>query len=261
MAKRASITKKTRFEVFKRDSFTCQYCGKSSPDVVLEIDHIKPVSKGGGHRVTNLLSSCFDCNRGKSDRELSDDTVVSKQINQLKLLNEKREQLKMISKWEDELMNMNDLEVEICDKKWKRLSSGYSFSTSFRSKIKKTIKDFSLNKVLEAIEISTTYLRYNDEEEDTPSEDSANQALRKVPGICYLRSLSEDEQKIYKKIGAIKIFIKKLSGNIAVWEVSRLIKAYLEVYDIKSLDQITFNCISANQWANSIKECLEEHNG
>lgn len=45
--KRKSISKKLRFEVFKRDKFTCQYCGRKAPDVVLQIDHISPVSKGG----------------------------------------------------------------------------------------------------------------------------------------------------------------------------------------------------------------------
>lgn len=43
--KRKSLSKKTRFEVFKRDSFTCQYCGRSAPEVVLQVDHIKPVAK------------------------------------------------------------------------------------------------------------------------------------------------------------------------------------------------------------------------
>jgi len=35
-----AISKRDRFEVFKRDKFTCQYCGKAAPDVVLHIDHI-----------------------------------------------------------------------------------------------------------------------------------------------------------------------------------------------------------------------------
>ena len=47
MGKRKPISKKLRFEIFKRDKFTCQYCGKMAPDVVLEVDHIKPVCKGG----------------------------------------------------------------------------------------------------------------------------------------------------------------------------------------------------------------------
>ena len=45
--KRVAIPKSIRFEVFKRDSFTCQYCGESAPNVILNVDHIYPVSKGG----------------------------------------------------------------------------------------------------------------------------------------------------------------------------------------------------------------------
>lgn len=48
MTKRKAISKKIRFEVFKRDSFTCQYCGEKAPDVILHVDHIDPVAKGGG---------------------------------------------------------------------------------------------------------------------------------------------------------------------------------------------------------------------
>ena len=67
-----SLSKRTRFEIFKRDGFTCQYCGQRPPDVVLEVDHIDPSSKGGSDEELNLVTSCFDCNRGKSDRRLSD---------------------------------------------------------------------------------------------------------------------------------------------------------------------------------------------
>jgi len=35
MTERKTISKKIRFEVFKRDSFTCQYCGKSAPEIIL----------------------------------------------------------------------------------------------------------------------------------------------------------------------------------------------------------------------------------
>lgn len=47
MANRIPISKKLRFEVFKRDCFTCQYCGEKAPNVKLEVDHIKPVSNYG----------------------------------------------------------------------------------------------------------------------------------------------------------------------------------------------------------------------
>lgn len=60
------ISVRTRFEVFKRDQFTCLYCGRTSPDVVLEVDHIVPVCEGGSDDVINLTTSCWDCNRGKA---------------------------------------------------------------------------------------------------------------------------------------------------------------------------------------------------
>ena len=70
-SERKAISKKIRFEVFKRDSFVCQYCGNHPPKVVLEVDHINPVSNGGDNSIDNLVTSCFDCNRGKSDNLLS----------------------------------------------------------------------------------------------------------------------------------------------------------------------------------------------
>ncbi|MDE2468816.1 MAG: HNH endonuclease, partial [Bradyrhizobium sp.] len=68
---RKAISKKMRFSVFKRDCFKCQYCGKTPPTVVLEIDHIVPVSAGGENGIDNLLTACFECNRGKGAELLS----------------------------------------------------------------------------------------------------------------------------------------------------------------------------------------------
>lgn len=61
-----AVSRKIRFDVFKRDGFRCQYCGRTPPIVLLEVDHIHPRSKGGSDHEDNLLTSCEDCNRGKS---------------------------------------------------------------------------------------------------------------------------------------------------------------------------------------------------
>lgn len=66
MADRSSISKRTRFEVFKRDQFTCQYCGATPPEVILEVDHVDPVALGGTDDMDNLVTACFGCNRGKA---------------------------------------------------------------------------------------------------------------------------------------------------------------------------------------------------
>jgi hypothetical protein len=56
-----------RFKVFRRDSFTCQYCGRRAPSVSLHIDHIVPWSSGGKTELPNLRTACNICNLGKAD--------------------------------------------------------------------------------------------------------------------------------------------------------------------------------------------------
>lgn len=68
---RKPVSKRVRFEVFKRDGFCCVYCGRVPPTVMLEVDHIIPVVGGGSNDEGNLVTSCFDCNRGKSDVPLT----------------------------------------------------------------------------------------------------------------------------------------------------------------------------------------------
>lgn len=65
MAKRKTLSKRLRFEVFKRDAFTCVYCGRTPPGVVLELDHVTPLFEGGSDEDSNLVTSCDACNRGK----------------------------------------------------------------------------------------------------------------------------------------------------------------------------------------------------
>ena len=54
----------TRREVFVRDRYTCQYCGKQTRD--LTIDHVEPRHRGGRHTWENLVSACRTCNHRKA---------------------------------------------------------------------------------------------------------------------------------------------------------------------------------------------------
>jgi 5-methylcytosine-specific restriction endonuclease McrA len=92
MAKRKNLSNRTRFEVFKRDEFVCQYCGRKPPQVILQVDHIIPVSKGGDNEIINLITSCFDCNSGKSDIEI-DDKITRDDIKIINSQNKEKQEL------------------------------------------------------------------------------------------------------------------------------------------------------------------------
>ncbi len=68
--RRAALSKKTRFDLFKRDVFTCQYCGAHPPGVLLHVDHIVAVAAGGSNDIDNLVTACEACNQGKGARDL-----------------------------------------------------------------------------------------------------------------------------------------------------------------------------------------------
>ena len=84
------LSAKTRFEVFKRDKFKCQYCGAEAPATLLQVDHVTSRRDGGGDSLLNLMTSCAPCNRGKGARQLSDDSAVAKQRAQIVELQERR---------------------------------------------------------------------------------------------------------------------------------------------------------------------------
>jgi len=71
MAERKPLGKKLRFEVFKRDGFTCIYCGGQPPKVVLHCDHVVAVANDGTNDIDNLVTACDACNLGKGARELT----------------------------------------------------------------------------------------------------------------------------------------------------------------------------------------------
>lgn len=101
MAKsRKALSKRTRFEVFKRDKFSCQYCGGTPPGVVLVVDHILAVSLGGGNEIHNLATACSDCNAGKSNVPLTSCPRTLDQIEE-----EHRERAEQVKRYNQFMLN------------------------------------------------------------------------------------------------------------------------------------------------------------
>ncbi len=61
--------KLNKTEVFRRDEYTCQYCGHHTPSPT--IDHIIPRRLGGAHAWENLVTACASCNHRKGGRSLA----------------------------------------------------------------------------------------------------------------------------------------------------------------------------------------------
>jgi len=163
MTKRKPISKKTRFEVFKRDGFQCAYCGESPPRVVLEIDHIEPVSKGGSDSISNLIAACFDCNRGKRNTLL--DKIPSKLSEQTEVLKQKEEQLSEYRKFVNKIQKIEQSDINKIANIYKSNVNDYELKETFKqTSLKNFLKKLPFNEVSEAmfIALDKTYL---DEEE------------------------------------------------------------------------------------------------
>jgi hypothetical protein len=244
---RTAISKKLRFEVFKRDSFTCQYCGKSAPDVVLHIDHIKPVSKDGDNEITNLITSCFDCNMGKKDRELSDDAVVQKRKRQLDELQERREQLTMMVDWQRSLVNLAEEECKEAIKFVNALLRDYSVNESGEKIIRDAIKKYGLSEVLESSRLSADqYLSVDKDGKHT--RDSASKALDYIPRICNCRRRTSEKPYMKDLLYIRGIIRNRFNYYVDYLAIDLLEKAYLDGIDIEVLRGAATDCKNWSQW-------------
>jgi hypothetical protein len=61
-----AVSKRLRYEILRRDNHACRDCGAKAPEVKLTVDHVVPVTLGGGDEPANLVAACIDCNAGKS---------------------------------------------------------------------------------------------------------------------------------------------------------------------------------------------------
>lgn len=256
MAKRKALSKRTRFEVFKRDSFKCQYCGKAAPDVVLRLDHIHPVSKDGENDLLNLITACVDCNAGKSDVLLSDATAIAKQRDQLEQLNERREQLEMLLQWREALRSIKDDQLSAVEAAWKRMTPGWSLNDNGRAGARKLIGKFGLAAVLAAIETAEQYIRLDAEGKATG--ESFEHAFSKIGGICRIQSMPEQERQLY----FIRGVCRKRFDYCNDWKCIELLReAYALDASIDYLMELARQARSWTQWQGWMQDVIEELKG
>lgn len=172
VGRRSSLSKRARFEVFKRDGFTCQYCGEAPPRVILEIDHVVPICEGGEDEEWNMITACFNCNRGKAGIPLS---IVPKSLAEKAAEVEEREaQLAgyreiiqaRVERIEDDMWQV----AEILFPRWEE--------DGVRRNYLQSIKNFNsrmdLHEVIDAAEIARANIGYSD-----------NRRFRYFCGVCW----------------------------------------------------------------------------
>lgn len=182
--KRKSISTRTRFEVFKRDAFVCQYCGAHPPSVILHIDHILPVSDGGGNDRGNLITSCQQCNAGKSNVHLS---AIPKPM---------AENAAEIAEREAQILGYAEIMREARERKLRHAwvvaepfaahfdPKGMAIRTDWLGSISRFVERLGVYDVLSAMDIALS--RHGD--------DKAG-CFRYFCGICWMRIRQEDDNE------------------------------------------------------------------
>jgi hypothetical protein len=168
------MSKKLRFDVFKRDGFQCQYCGRNPPEVILEPDHIHPVAKGGSNDIDNLVTACFDCNRGKAASLLS---AIPQSINEKAvILKEKEEQLKAYQKLLRSKHKRLEAEIDQVSEIYSVFVPGYELSEQARVTVRLFIERLGVSVVEDAMRISGGRWKHRD-----------NKIFKYFCGICWNR--------------------------------------------------------------------------
>lgn len=163
-----AVGKRLRFEVFKRDRFTCQYCGRTPPSVVLHVDHVIPQSDGGPDTETNLVTACEGCNQGKSNIPL---TEVTKTVaEQMERTRERREQVEALNRLLAEERDAEDAQIEELGTYWYDLiytkKGRYVFGDDRARSIRTFLKKLPAMSIKEAIDIAASRVRVFEPERD-----------------------------------------------------------------------------------------------
>lgn len=164
---RRNLSPSERFYILSRDEFTCQYCGKKVPDVVLHVDHIIPIARGGEDNVVNLIASCSGCNQGKSAGLLPDTLITNIQKDVLRRTLEYDLHLKTVP-----IMNSSSQKSHLLDKPSDVLNKFPKIFVPLKNRVVHPNKRHVLEVIIyDEMNLKTSYSReYNGNWEEVESE-------------------------------------------------------------------------------------------
>ena len=156
-----SISKKQRFEIFKRDHFICQYCGRTPPEAILEVDHIVPRVSQGTDEESNLITSCFECNRGKGATGISPNALPLE--SRIDVIREREDQLQAYCEAQKEGYMRMEKNVEMVYEHYHKLAGEKSeLGTEFIISIRNLLRTFTVIDIIEAMNVSMASIGFKD---------------------------------------------------------------------------------------------------
>ena len=246
-----AISRALRFEVFKRDSFSCQYCGRQTPQTILEIDHIIPKSKGGTDDINNLITSCFDCNRGKGAVPLAVLKIADTRKQEIQKLKERRKQIEAYEKFlheekvkeEQVLQEINDYWASFCDGEFILNEDGLSSVRRFLTRL-------TPMEVKEAISIAAIAV------------EDIEDRFRYFCGVCHNKiaeKAGDTSRRTFRQVQRYFLNQRRGSGYHKEHQLREFCRVYPQDILIRAID-IAFSKGRANYWR-AVCEALEEITG
>ena len=256
---REPIRKSVRFEVFKRDSFTCQYCGEKSPDVVLQIDHIAPVADGGTNDILNLVTACRACNAGKSDKKLSDSSAIEKARRQAEDMQERRQQLEMIAEWHSSLLDIDAEAVSRLEQLWLQSTcadEGSYLLDAAKDELRRAMKRYGFDIACQGVVQAAR--RYMKKPADADQEQCRNESFWSIPKICSVLKADKDDPGV-----ARLFYIRGIARNRLPYMheglcISILKEARAAGISIDWLEEFAKSAATWREFRTSIEEYIDQ---
>lgn len=201
----------------------------------------------------NLVTSCESCNGGKSDRQLTDNSVLEKQRQQLQELNVKREQLEMMIQWRDGLKSLKDDVVDIVVVKIEECIDPFTVNDNGRKAIKRWLRIYKIEEILDAIELAADKKLT---QELTPEVTGA--FFDYIPRIAATKRKPPEEQRILYIRGILKNRIY-INQNHVMSYLKAWVSYGLDLDELTEFAKTVPNWTTFKEWVSErIREAQEE---
>ena len=222
MAKRKGLGKRRRFEIFERDGFSCRYCGKTPPGVILHVDHIIAVIEGGSNEPENLITSCSECNLGKGRKALT----ASAPLDYQGLADEAAERAAQIAAYGAYSKRLMDEQEELVNVVGRAFFAPDGRNLTFaegkwRNSVRYFLKKLSLDQVVDAAQIACGKI-----------DGSSTERFRYFCGVCHRRI----KQRSSESMSAAR---SERPTDAAVNAVSMAFDRYISASDAKSNEPLS----------------------